>query len=193
MAARIALAGVIAITPGGPAGEALPGPIPARLVEAIDGDTIRVRAHIWLGQEVEIAVRLAGIDAPERRGKCPAERARAEAARAFVEARLGDRPLALRNIHYGKFAGRVVANLVVGTGEDLSQLLLAHGHARPYDGRARRLVRGVTVSRGGRRRRSPSRAGRPRSPARCRRSPPGPAIRRGPGSRSASRARAEAR
>lgn len=135
--ARVVLAAAIAVAPGAPAGDVLPGPIPARLVEVVDGDTVRVRAHIWLGQEVEIAVRLAGIDAPERRGKCPAERARAEAARAFLEARLGGRPLALRNIHYGKYAGRVVANLTLGSGEDLSQLLLAHGHARPYDGRAR--------------------------------------------------------
>ena len=71
-----------------PAAEVLSGPVPARLVRVVDGDTVVVRARIWLGQEVEIHVRLAGIDAPELRGKCARERALAVRARDFVVARI---------------------------------------------------------------------------------------------------------
>ena len=60
----------------------LPGPIPAALVRVIDGDTIEVRARIWLDLDLTTRVRLAGIDAPELNGACPEERRRAEEARA---------------------------------------------------------------------------------------------------------------
>ena len=53
----------------------------------IDGDTIVVRARIWLGQEVETRVRLAGADAPELNGGCEVERRLARRARDFVRAK----------------------------------------------------------------------------------------------------------
>jgi endonuclease YncB( thermonuclease family) len=77
-------AALLAAPAGGAArAEMLAGPVPARLVAVIDGDTIRVRARIWLDQEVETAVRLFGIDAPELTGACAAERALALDARDF--------------------------------------------------------------------------------------------------------------
>ena len=45
--------------------DVLPGPIPATIERVVDGDTIDVRARIWLGQEIVVRVRLAGLDAPE--------------------------------------------------------------------------------------------------------------------------------
>lgn len=71
----------------------------AQLVRVIDGDTLQVtvtaRAATRLpGQDVELAtavvetVRLAGVNAPETRGKCEAEKAAARAARLFLEERL---------------------------------------------------------------------------------------------------------
>jgi hypothetical protein len=50
----------------------LPGPIPAELVRVIDGDTIEVRARIWLDLDLTTRVRLAGIDAPELAWLAPA-------------------------------------------------------------------------------------------------------------------------
>ena len=85
-------------------------------------------------------MRLAGIDAPELRGKCARERALAERARAYLLARLagGDRSrVRLRDIRYGKYAGRVLARVETGGGEDLGRSLMAAGLARPYAGRAR--------------------------------------------------------
>lgn len=111
----------------------MPGPVPAGVVKVIDGDTVRVKARIWLGQEIEIAVRLAGIDAPELRGQCPGEREMAVKARNRLSEIAGD-TVQLRNIRYGKYAGRVVAKVTTPAGADLGARLVADSLARPYDG-----------------------------------------------------------
>jgi micrococcal nuclease len=120
------------------ASEILHGPIPAQVMRVIDGDTIEVRARIWLGQEVEIKVRLDGADAPELKGRCAAERQRAQEARAFVERRIGGQPVALSDVRYDKFGARVVARVADASGANLSDALVARGLAHPYDGKAHR-------------------------------------------------------
>jgi len=49
LSAGIASLGVVAIAGVVWAAEILSGPIPAVVTEAVDGDTIGVRARIWLG------------------------------------------------------------------------------------------------------------------------------------------------
>lgn len=132
------LAALLLAAPAGPAGETLPGPIPAQVVKVIDGDTLAVRARIWLGQDVTIRVRLSGIDAPELRAKCQDEKERAEAAKAYLRAMVGEGSVTLSEIHYGKFAGRVMARVRNAGGEDLSQALVTAHHARPYEGGRRK-------------------------------------------------------
>ena len=122
---------------GGTPREMLAGPVLARLVAVIDGDTIRVRARIWLDQEVETAIRLHGIDAPELNGACALERILAAEARDFMAARAGTAELALSDIVHDKFGGRVVARVRTSTGIDLAAALLAAGLARAYAGGAR--------------------------------------------------------
>ncbi len=135
---RYALAATVSIALLGaaPAGaaEVLPGPVPAQVVKVVDGDTLRVRARIWLGQDVAVLIRLAGIDAPELRGACAAESDLAVEARHFLEEMIGDRAVTLRQIQYGKYAGRVLANVGNASGEELGEALLAQGLARPYSG-----------------------------------------------------------
>ena len=114
--------------------EVLPGPVPAEVVEVIDGDTLKVRAHIWLGQAVETSVRLAGINAPELAGKCDEERLLAARARDYLARLLADRAVSLREVAYDKYGGRVVARVDDRTGRDLGAALVAAGLARPYDG-----------------------------------------------------------
>jgi endonuclease YncB( thermonuclease family) len=114
--------------------EELAGPIPAEIVEVIDGDTVKLRAHIWLGQEVETAVRLAGINAPELRGDCDAERQLAQQARAYLTTLLTGGAVSLRDIAYDKYGGRVVAQVIDAAGRDLGAALVTAGYARPYDG-----------------------------------------------------------
>ncbi len=71
------------------AGERLVGPLPAEVISVIDGDTLEVRVHIWLGQDISTRVRLAGIDAPELKGKCDREKDLARRARAYLVTQLG--------------------------------------------------------------------------------------------------------
>ncbi len=141
---RLLLAGavMIAVTAfprGAPAGgNAVPGPVPARVLAVIDGDTITVRARIWLGQDVETRVRLAGVDAPELRGACPRERALAKAARERVVSAVEGATISLIDIRYDKFGGRVLASVRTAAGDDLAALLIADGLARIYEGGKRR-------------------------------------------------------
>ncbi len=119
------------------AGEVIPGPVPAQVIRVVDGDTIAVRARIWLHQDVESLVRLAGVDTPELHGPA-CEAALARAARDFVQSRLPDgAPISLHRIIADKYGNRVVAAVKMPDGRALSTLLLKAGLARPYDGRAK--------------------------------------------------------
>lgn len=113
----------------------VPGPIPARVVRIFDGDTVRVRAHIWLGQNIETNVRLAGIDTAEKHAHCDYERDMAARATAFVATVLtADGTIELSDIRYDKYGRRVVARIRTPSGQDLSQALLAAHLAHVYDG-----------------------------------------------------------
>lgn len=128
--------GTAIMVAGGPTAtsDVLPGPVPARVVGVTDGDTIVVRARIWLFQDIETRVRIKGVDAPELKSRCADERRLATAARDFVAERTADRDVVLTDIHYGKYAGRVVARVTTADGRDLAQALVGAGLARPYDG-----------------------------------------------------------
>lgn len=124
---------------GADAGDVLTGPVPAVVEEVIDGDTLRVRARIWLGQDLAVYVRFAGVDAPETHGACARERELAQQAQDFVASRLTagrDRlpSVRLHEVRYGKYARRVVARVETEAGVDLSAALLSAGLAQPYDG-----------------------------------------------------------
>ena len=124
---------------GGP----VPGPVEAAVRRVVDGDTLVIRARIWLGQTVETTVRIAGIDAPERRGRCARERALARRAGERLEALLAGGRAVLRDVRYGKYAGRVLARVATPEGVDVGTALIAEGLARPYRGRRRRGWCGV--------------------------------------------------
>lgn len=122
-----------ALAPAAAMGQALPGPIQAELLAVVDGDTVRVRARIWLDQWVETAVRLYGVDAPELHGACAAERQAAQRAKARLAELLEGRALALERVSPDKYAGRVDARLRAD-GEDVGARLLTEGLVRAYDG-----------------------------------------------------------
>lgn len=139
----ILLAGVAVPVGVGGIGEIVPGPVPAEVLAVLDGDTLVVRARIWLGQDVETRIRLDGIDAPELKGKCESERRMAVEARDRVAWLAAGGRVILRNIQYGKYAGRVVARVETPDGHDFSDALLSAGLARAYDGRRREPWCGV--------------------------------------------------
>lgn len=128
---------VVPVLPVSPA-DRLSGPIAADVVTVTDGDTLAVRARIWLGQIIETRVRLRGIDAPEANGACPAEREQATAARRTVITLIRDRPVQLYDIQYGKFAGRVLARVETADGVDLAHELLRRQLVRRYGGGRRK-------------------------------------------------------
>ena len=115
--------------------QVLPGPFAFELLEVIDGDTFRARVDIWLGQSVTVKVRLKGVDTPEMNGKCAAEKKLARQAKAFAENWLRKNQAHLVNVHYGTYAGRVLATAQITNGTSLSAALLAENLAKPYRGR----------------------------------------------------------
>ncbi len=106
----------------------------ADILRVIDGDTVEARVHVWLGQEVVTGIRLAGIDAPELKGRCAAERSRALAARDALASLVEGRTVTLAAISPDKYFARVVGRIVLADGGDAAAKLLDSGHVRRYDG-----------------------------------------------------------
>lgn len=119
--------------------DALPGPYGASVLRIIDGDTFEARLRVWFGQDVTVAVRIRGFDAPELNSKCPRDLALAQEARAALADVLASGPLILRDVGRDKYNGRIVASVEIAGGapESVAALMIAGGYGRPYDGRAR--------------------------------------------------------
>jgi endonuclease YncB( thermonuclease family) len=111
------------------------GPVKARIVRVVDGDTILVDATPWPQQSVRVYVRLRGIDAPELHAHCPAIRRAAQMAKSVL-ARLvsGDDFVRLRAVSGDKYFGRVLADVETPEGADLSATMLSRNLAAPYSG-----------------------------------------------------------
>ena len=107
------------------------------VVRVVDGDTVAVDASADLPSELaDLRVRLRGVDTPEKgwRAKCDSERDAGQAATEFTETAVaGASTIVVRNLEWGKWGGRVVADLVLD-GHSLSESLIAAGHGRAYDG-----------------------------------------------------------
>jgi endonuclease YncB( thermonuclease family) len=132
-----ALALVLVALAGSPrvaAAERLRGPIPADVVAVIDGDTLAVRAHIWLGQVVATHVRLLGIDAPELHGHCPRERQAARRAREALSQRIRGGAVTLEDLRPDKYGGRILARVRDAHGTDLGAALLSARLVANYAG-----------------------------------------------------------
>ena len=113
----------------------LDGPFAFEVLRVIDGDTFHARVTVWLGQTVDVKVRLKGVDTPEMNGKCAAEKKLAQQAKAFATRWLDARKAKLIGVQYGTYAGRVLATTMDESGDTLSAALLAQNLAKPYRGR----------------------------------------------------------
>lgn len=109
--------------------------IEADVVGVLDGDSIIVDAHPWPGMTIRINVRVQGIDSPEIRSRCGPEIKAAIIARDRM-AELAQGSVLLENVRYGKYAGRVVADVISAKGA-VAAIMLKEGLARPYDGGSR--------------------------------------------------------
>ncbi len=115
----------------------LPGPLAVTPLRVIDGDTFEGQLRIWFGQEVTTLVRLRNIDAPELKAQCEAEAKLAVEARTTLEEILRSGPVVLHDLSLDKYAGRVVASVRIiarDQSDDVGDLMLAGGYARPYGG-----------------------------------------------------------
>ncbi len=115
------------------AAEELAGPVSGAVLRVIDGDSMEVKARLWLGLDLTVQVRVRGIDTPEVRSDCAEERVMAAAARGRLVEIAGPTVM-LFNIRDDKYAGRVDADVSGANGVDVRTAMLASGVARPYDG-----------------------------------------------------------
>jgi endonuclease YncB( thermonuclease family) len=110
---------------------------PAELVRIIDGDTFEARVRVWPGLDVDTHVRLRGIDAAELHARCADELAKAQAARAALQAILDQGDVTVTRVGIDKYGGRIDAVVATRGTADVSAAMLAGGFARAYNGRKR--------------------------------------------------------
>jgi endonuclease YncB( thermonuclease family) len=112
----------------------------ATILRASDGDTVVIEAT-WIPAPIkqEIAVRVYGVDTPEKsfRAKCPQEDAKGQAASAFTKEQIAKATKKQWVLYdWDKFGGRVLGDIILD-GKSLREMLIANGFARPYFGEAK--------------------------------------------------------
>lgn len=110
------------------------GPVEAHVVRVLDGDTFEADARVWPGHSVRVKIRIRGIDAPETRSRCEAEKAAGLHARHVLERLIGDEPVSISNIGGDKYYGRVLADVSTASGTAIAPALLDLAVVRPYAG-----------------------------------------------------------
>lgn len=102
----------------------------------IDGDTIVMQEKFFPSEIGNIYVRLKGIDTPEkgRFAKCDQEKLMSMAATAFLTKHVyAGTKVVVKNVEKDKYGGRVVADVYVDQ-ENLGDIMIREGFAKPYDG-----------------------------------------------------------
>jgi endonuclease YncB( thermonuclease family) len=112
----------------------------AKIIRVSDGDTIVIAApYLPAPLKPELAVRIYGVDTPEKghRAQCPAEAAAAERASAWTKTLVANgKQHQVILYKWDKFGGRVIGDIVVN-GQSVRHGLIANGHAREYYGDAK--------------------------------------------------------
>ncbi len=107
--------------------------------EVMDGDTIPVNLDLGFDISIYTRVRVSGVDTPEKRGK---QKWAGLPVRAATIKLLHGRTIWVRSLHYGKYARRVIGDILYREveGDDSSPLLnykdflLDRKMALPYGG-----------------------------------------------------------
>jgi micrococcal nuclease len=108
------------------------GPVNGTVLSVYDGDTFRVDIAGWppiIGKNMPVRVR--GLDTPEIRGKCKAEKDLAIRARDYVRQVLASGAVTLTQLDRGKYF-RIVATVLVD-GANLTELVIQKDLGRRYD------------------------------------------------------------
>ena len=111
-----------------------------KINRVIDGDTVEIAVDFLPAPlPPKLSVRILGIDTPEKapRAKCEAEAEKATLAKRFTQRAIeeADR-IDFRIREWDKFGGRVLG-LVFIDGQNLGDMLIEAGLARPYKGEAK--------------------------------------------------------
>ena len=106
----------------------------AEVLRIADGDTFEARVQVWPGIAITTLVRLRGIDTPELKARCPAERVKAEAARAKLTAILAEGAVEISRVGLDKFGGRIDAAASTRSTPDVAAAILQAGLGRSYSG-----------------------------------------------------------
>lgn len=111
------------------------------VTRVIDGDTVEFAAPFLPAPlKPRLAVRVFGVDTPEKgfRADCESERARGEAASAFTKRVITESKTARIAIaDWDKFGGRVLGDIILDNNVSLRALLIQNGFAREYYGDAK--------------------------------------------------------
>lgn len=112
----------------------------AKIIRVSDGDTIVIAApYLPAPLKPELAVRIYGVDTPEKghRAACPAEAAAAEKASAWTKKLVASSDQHQVILYkWDKFGGRVIGDVMIN-GQSVRRGLIANGHAREYYGDAK--------------------------------------------------------
>jgi len=106
-----------------------------KVLEVVDGDTIKVEIPN-LPVELKMAVRVKGIDTPEKgnRAKCSLESTLGLSATYFTQQSIkAAKKITFSDIKWDKYGGRVVAVVKID-GKNLADELLSANLAKVYDG-----------------------------------------------------------
>lgn len=112
----------------------------ATIVRVNDGDTVVISAPFLPAPlKPELAVRVFGVDTPEKNhlAKCESERQRGLAATEFTK-KVVNASQQRQVVLYGwdKFGGRVLGDILLN-GQSLRMMLIQNGYAREYFGEAK--------------------------------------------------------
>jgi endonuclease YncB( thermonuclease family) len=111
-----------------------------KINRVIDGDTVEIAVDFLPSPlPPKLSVRILGIDTPEKapRAKCEAEAEKAKLAKWFTQRAVEEANRIDINIReWDKFGGRVLG-LVFIDGQNLGDMLIKAGLARPYKGEAK--------------------------------------------------------
>lgn len=105
----------------------------ATVLAVTDGDTFKGGIWVWKNVQVVTAIRIKGIDTPELKGKCEAEIAAAQKAKARLTAIVAGQDVTVENVTNDKYGSRVDA-IVRVKGKSVGDMLVSEGLARPYEG-----------------------------------------------------------
>ena len=130
---------------------------PVKITRVIDGDTVDADIDLGFNEYKKDRIRLIGIDTPESRTRNKKEKALGLASKARLKELVAQAPTGKRGkkIIYlkttkdgkGKF-GRILGTLFIND-QDVCEVLITEGHARPYFGGSKNELGPWTCERDG--------------------------------------------